>query len=78
MTAIDLPAFPAPQPQRGIFIERAEIAGAGLFSVTAWRGASRPPTRRWFTDWAVALASAAEYADLHSLPLFDLANKGAE
>lgn len=78
MTAIALPELPACKAQRGVFINRAQLAGLEMFSVTAWRGASRPPTRRWFTDWGVALANAAGYADSHSLPLFDLTAKEAE
>lgn len=78
MAAIPLPDLPRHKALHGVVVDAHELAGVALISVTAWRGAARPPRRNWFTCRSVALAHAAEIADRDGLTLVDLTNEPGE
>ena len=74
---IEIPAL-LPGKWLAVVIERFELAGSTLSSVTIRRGCGRAPRRRWFPDRAVAVAHALELAEEFDLPLLDLGEGGGE
>jgi len=76
MVAIDLPELPRPSALRAVFVERHHLADSDLTAVTVHIGCGRKARRQWFSDRGLALAHAAEMADHHALPLFDLGTSG--
>lgn len=73
MVEIALPEFPRRHSSiRAVFVEDHTLAKTAVTAVTTHVGLGRAAKRRWFASRAVALAHAAEVADQHALPLFDL------
>ena len=76
MVEIQIPELLKHRAIRAVMVEGHDLAGSKVTSVTTHVGLGRSPKRRWFASRAVALAHAAEMADQHGLPLFDLVNSG--
>ena len=72
MVEIQIPELLKHRAIRAVMVEGHDLAGSIVTSVTTHVGLGRSPKRRWFASRAVALAHAAEMADHHALPLFDL------
>ncbi|MEP6868703.1 MAG: hypothetical protein ABJA20_09315 [Novosphingobium sp.] len=77
MTPVELPAM-RKGSWYGVLIEPLELDGNGLWTVTVRQGLGRAPRRRWFPDHTLALAHAADQADLHNLPLLNLTSGASE
>lgn len=78
MAEITLPELSRPAALKGIVIDRNEVAGEPLFTVTMWQGGGRRAKRRWFTSRAVALAYAADRSDDIGLLVIDLSDQTHE
>lgn len=77
MATVELPALSRPPTLRAIVIDKTEIAGAELFTITVWAGGGRPPRRKWYADRTIAIAHAAERADELAAPMIDLTDEAA-
>lgn len=55
-----------------VTIERQPIVGRDLWAVTTRARTGQSARRRWFADEGLAIAHAAETADLFNMPLLDL------
>ena len=77
MVEIQIPELLKHRAIRAVMVEGHDLAGSIVTSVTTHAGLGRSPRRRWFASRAVALAHAAEMADQHGLPLFNLGADGA-
>jgi hypothetical protein len=75
VVAIELPNLLRHRAIRAVMVESHDLAGSIVTSVTTHVGLGRAPKRRWFASRAVALAHAAEVADQHGLPMFDLGSE---
>ena len=75
MVEIQIPELLRHRAIRAVMIESHDLAGSIVTSVTTHVGLGRSPKRRWFASRAVALAHAAEMADQHALPMFDLGSE---
>lgn len=74
---IEIPAL-MPGSWHAVIVERFELGGAILHSVTVRLGGSRALRRRWFPSRTIGLAHALEQAETFSLPLLDLGDGGGE
>lgn len=77
-----MPTFELPAPRGGnwigVMIERHDVAGTNMVSVTIRGRAGQKHERRWFTDGRIALAWGLSQADSRQLPLFDLRDAESE
>ncbi|SLJ86895.1 hypothetical protein [Novosphingobium mathurense] len=76
MVEIQIPELLKHRAIRAVMVEGHDLAGSHLTAVTVHIGCGRKARRQWFSDRGVALAHAAEMADQHALPLFDLGMSG--
>lgn len=74
--ALEAPPIP-PGGWRGALVERHDLGGEVLFSVTI-RHRYGVAARTWHDTRRAAIAAALEQADRHALPVIDLSAEDAE